>query len=385
MKSTELERILGKSTSEKIFCILREKENTENIKNPMFWRENLKELCYLDHPNSKIKISDLMCVFNFFGKINIDLRDAIGLGHGRLLTLIKGNKFKKEIDLISEGNSYCAICITEELGGTDLHAIKTVATRFKSGYLINGEKKFVARLEQADKYLIFANISIIENGLTVFLVDANTDGLTVNNIEALGLHGISWGGLTLNNVYLSKENRVGGEGQGFSLFSTHFTFWRCAMASVGIGAAQHALDLAKQRLMNRHSFGAPIGRFTHLQQYCEHVSKIYMSFLLVSNTACRIENKKYSYIDSAMAKAESIENAIQAVEWVMLIHGAYGYSIEAGLEKILRDLLGLRVADGTTDVLRGQVSRGLLSEDLYNLSLGNIQVKQNFIRERILW
>ena len=110
-----------------------------------------------------------------------------------------------------------------------------------------------------------------------------------------------------------------------------------------------------------------------------------MSSLLVSDTAYRIENKKYSYIDSAMAKAEGIENAIQAVQWAMLIHGAYGYSIESGLEQILRDLLGLRIADGTTDVLRGQVSRGLLSEELYNLSLGNINEKQNFIRERILW
>lgn len=385
MKKKELNRILGKKISEKIYHILNN-EVEENIKNPMFWRENVKELCSLDHPKSKISTIDLIYIFNFFGSISIDLRDAIGLGHGRLLTLIKGNKFQKEIDLISEGNSYCAICITEETGGTDLHAIKTVATRFKSGYILNGTKKFVARLKQADKYLIFANISIIDNGLTVFLVDANTEGLKINSIDSLGLHGVSWGSLTLDNVYLSKEKRVGGEGQGFSLFSTHFTFWRCAMASVGIGAAQYALDLAKKRLINRNSFGAPIGRFTHLQQqYTEHVSKIYMSSLLVSDTAYRIENKKYSYIDSAMAKAEGIENAIQAVQWAMLIHGAYGYSIESGLEQILRDLLGLRIADGTTDVLRGQVSRGLLSEELYNLSLGNINEKQNFIRERILW
>ena len=77
-------------------------------------------------------------------------------------------------------------------------------------------------------------------------MDANTEGLKINSIDSLGLHGVSWGSLTLDNVYLSKEKRVGGEGQGFSLFSTHFTFWRCAMASVGIGAAQYALDLAKK-------------------------------------------------------------------------------------------------------------------------------------------
>lgn len=385
MSRSELNRIVGEEVTEKIYHTLKHAEK-KDILDPMFWRDNIKELCSLDHPSSEVSTPDLIYIFNFFGRISIDLRDAIGLGHGRLLTLIKGKKFKKEIDLISQGHSYCAICITEDTGGTDLHSIKTEATRFKSGYLLNGEKKFVARLKQADIYLVFANVPSIDNGLTVFLINSNTKGLSVTDINSLGLHGISWGSLTLDNVYVDKENRVGGEGQGFSLFSTHFTFWRCAMASVGIGAAQYALDLAKHRLRNRNAFGAPIGRLTHLQQqYVEHASKIYMSSLLISNTANRIENKKYSYIDSAMVKAECIEIAIQAVQWVMLIHGAYGYSADSGLEKIIRDLLGLRIADGTTDVLRGQVSRGLLSEELYNLSLGNINEKQNFIRERILW
>jgi alkylation response protein AidB-like acyl-CoA dehydrogenase len=71
-----------------------------------------------------------------------------------------------------------------------------------------------------------------------------------------------------------------------------------------------------------------------------------------------------------MAKAEAVESAIDAVQFCMLVHGAQGYDKSMRLEKRLRDLLGLRVADGTTDLLRGQVAQSVLGNELYNLSLG---------------
>ena len=72
-------------------------------------------------------------------------------------------------------------------------------------------------------------------------------------------------------------------------------------------------------------------------------------------------------------KAEAVEIAIDSVEWAMQIHGAKGYTTEVDLEKRLRDLLGLRIADGATDVLRGQVARGLLGDALYEQSLGRVR------------
>ncbi|WP_426683818.1 acyl-CoA dehydrogenase family protein [Xanthomonas translucens pv. undulosa] len=110
-----------------------------------------------------------------------------------------------------------------------------------------------------------------------------------------------------------------------------------------------------------------------------------MAWLLTQNTARRIELKQYSYVDAAMAKAESVEASLAAVQWSMLVHGAYGYSAEAHLEKSLRDLLGLRIADGTTDVLRGQVARGILGEELYSLSIGRDVNLFSPARERQLW
>jgi len=218
------------------------------------------------------------------------------------------------------------------------------------------------------------------------MVEKSNPAIQIADIEAMGLRGISWGQLDLEKVWVPAKNRIGGEGQGFSIFSTHFSFWRCAMAAAAIGSAEKALDKAKNRMRTREAFSGQIGRFTHLQQeFAKHASRLHMVWLLVQSAAQRIDLKQYSYVDAAMAKAEGVEASIAAVQWSMLVHGAYGYSAEAQLEKSLRDLLGLRIADGTTDVLRGQVARGILGEELYSLSLGREFNTSSPARERQLW
>jgi alkylation response protein AidB-like acyl-CoA dehydrogenase len=87
-----------------------------------------------------------------------------------------------------------------------------------------------------------------------------------------------------------------------------------------------------------------------------------------------------------MAKAEAVEIAINALQFCMLAQGAAGYEVATGLEKRLRDALGLRIADGALDVLRGQVAQAVLGNYLYNLSLGRPH-KQDWssIQTRRFW
>lgn len=376
-----------------IIDLLTTLKDSERLHDPLIWRESIPALASLGYQNingsniRSLSIGNLMDAYRFFGSISLDLRDVPGLGHGRIFQLPKqSSQFAAQLSNIASAKSFAAICITEEQGGSDLHAIKTTAERKAGGYELNGRKKFVGRLRQADIYIVFAKTTDTSHGLSVFYIDSSHPSLAVSDDNAMGLRGVSWGQLDLENVWIPTKNRIGGEGQGFSLFSSHFSFWRCAMAAAAIGAAESALEKAKLRLHHRSAFSAPIGRFTHLQQeYAKHASRLYMAWLLVQSTARRIELKQYSYIDAAMAKAESVEAAIASTQWSMLAHGAYGYSAEANLEKTMRDLLGLRIADGTTDVLRGQVARGLLGEDLYALSIGRHVNSNSFRRERKLW
>ncbi|MDC8640344.1 acyl-CoA dehydrogenase [Xanthomonas hortorum] len=386
-------KFFSSAISSKIATNLQQWKGKGCLHDPLAWRIAVPELASLDYKweksgrNTPLNTPRLMDVFRFLGSVSLDLRDVPGLGHGRVfLASKKTNQFKNQLENIASSKSFAAICITEDGGGTDLHSIKTTAVRKNDRYEISGQKKYVARLRQSDIYIVFANVIGLEQGLTAFLINRSDSAIEVTDIKAMGLRGISWGQLDLNNISIPLNNRIGGEGQGFTIFSIHFSFWRCAMAAAAIGAAQGALNDAKNRLQNRYAFSGKIGRFTHLQQeYAKHASRLHMAWLLIQSTAQRIEQKQYSYVDAAMAKAESVEAAIAAVQWSMLAHGAFGYSSEANLEKTLRDLLGLRIADGTTDVLRGQVARGLLGEELYALSLGREVNDFSPARERQLW
>lgn len=391
LRESDLNRLFDVDTRARIIECFDALKGTPDFHSALKWRSAVPELCQLDFSLSHqgthaLGAAQMIDVFRFFGALSLDLRDVPGLGHGRLLSLVSGESFTPFLRSIASGSSFTAVCVTEASGGSDLHSIQTTAVRCQGGYRLSGRKQYVSRLRQADLYLVFANVAMLERGLTVFLVPASADGIVINDFAAHGLRGCSWGALELNQVFVPKNQRVGGEGQGFSLFSTHFSYWRCSAAACAIGAAQTALDYSRKRLQARHAFGGPIGRFTHLQQeYARHAARVHMAWLLVHSTAQRLDRRAYCYVDAAMAKAESLEVAIAAVQWAMLIHGAEGYCADLGLEKVLRDLMGLRIADGTPDVLRGQVARGLLGETLYSESLGRQAVPLKMLRERQLW
>lgn len=141
-------------------------------------------------------------------------------------------------------------------------------------------------------------------------------------------------------------------------------------------------------MKSRQAFGGPIGRFSHLQLgLARHVAELRMAWLLVTDAAARLDARDIAVSEAAMAKAEAIERALAAVEWAMNVFGAAGYDRDTGLEKRYRDLAGLRVADGTTDVLRGQVARSILGERLYEQGLGRdgAETELNDIPRRLFW
>lgn len=364
--------------------------NSSDFHSPMAWRSSVPGLCSLDYAgNADVRprtCVEMMSISKFFGGLSLDLRDVAGLGHARILALIKNQAFDRLLQRIAAADSYCAVCITEPECGSDLRNLTSQAIRVNEGYRLSGRKQYISRLRQADHYIVFASVVGVSPGLTAFVVRADSLGLKVSDMNSSGLRGCSWGALDMTEVFVPQCCRVGGEGQGFSLFSTHFSFWRCMMAASALGAAQCAMNRARQRLSERRAFGDVIGRFTHLQQdYVKHASRIHMCWLLVTHAAARLDDHSCGYVDAAMAKAESVECALDAVRWCQLIHGASGYLEEFGLTKTVNDLIGLTIADGTTDVLRGQAARGLLGESLYQLSLGRDDSNVSMMRGRQLW
>jgi cyclohexanecarboxyl-CoA dehydrogenase len=363
------------------------------ILSPLQWRSHAAsyKLTALDIPDrcggQDWSAAKMLPLFLACGYHDLDLRDVPGAGHARLLSLVKTRRFDQLLRDVASAKAFVAIAITEEEGGSDLRSLGSSAILHSDHYCLNGKKKYVSRLAEATHIIVFVQVHRSRKNLTAFLVPREHPGLWWTPLDSMGLTGVSWGELHLQNVRVPISLRIGGEGEAASLFVRHFTYWRLAMAAAVIGCARAALDQVIVWMQNRFAFGAPIGRFTHLQQELAiHISRIHMLGLLVHAAAVRLDDNKPAVADAAMAKAEAVESAISAVQFSMLVHGARGYDKSVGLEKRLRDLLGLRVADGTTDVLRGQVAQSVLGNELYNLSLGR-PAKQDWssIQTRRFW
>ncbi|MBN8993864.1 MAG: acyl-CoA dehydrogenase [Rhizobiales bacterium] len=311
-------------------------------------------------------------LFRLCGYRDAELRDVVGAGHARLLTLVSTRRFDPVLSDVAAARAYCAIAITEPEVGSDLRALATTARPQGGGYVLDGVKQYISRLEECTHLILFARTArpAAEPSNTVFLVPRDTTGLKIERMRPAGLDSVSWGRVHFSGTWIPANARVGGEGQGFSLFRRHFSYWRTMMAAVAIGSAQAAIDQAAARMRDRHAFGGPIGRFSHLQQaLARWIAQLRMAWLLLEDVAAMLDARIWPIVDAAMLKAETMEIAIGAVEWAMTVFGAAGYDDETGLAKRHRDLLGLRIADGTTDVLRSQVARARLGEHLYEMAL----------------
>ena len=144
------------------------------------------------------------------------------------------------------------------------------------------------------------------------------------------------------------------------MFREHFLYWRLMQTAAAIGTAERALEMMAERLTTRYAFGGPIGRFTHLQQSMgQHTTELKMAFSLAKEAARLLDQGKLDEADLLIngLKAEGVEIALKAVDAATRAFGREGYSDLVDLGDRLRDLNGLRIADGTADVMRSDVVR----------------------------
>lgn len=353
-------------------------EGTPEWSLPHYWKNRLKDIGIsgLDSPadygGSGLSLAKMVDIFAHCGQINLDLRDLPGAGHGRILlypSKVISRNIKEILRKVILSDAFVAVAITEDMIGSDIRNMTTRAYRQDNGYLITGEKLYVARLKQASHVIVFAMTD--NQHISPFIIPIPNDHIEISSLNSLGLQGVSFGGIRFDEVFVHEDLRIGKEEEGLDIFKKHFTYWRIAMSAAAIGCARGALKQAIHWLQNRQAFGGSIGRFTHLQQeLASHFAHLHMAWLLCLSTAEKLDQGLSAYTDAAMLKAEAIEIALAATDWSMRVHGAKGYTDQIDIEKRFRDLLGLRVADGATDMLRGQVAREILGESLYRLSLG---------------
>jgi alkylation response protein AidB-like acyl-CoA dehydrogenase len=353
-----------------------------DLRSPLKWRATAATfgLPGLDLPvevgGSGWPASRTLDAFIFAGRHDLNCRDVVGGAHVRPLLKSTHPKVLDIVRQVARGDAYMAITMTEPHAGSDFHKIKSTARKVDGGYLLSGEKRYVARLEQATHVIIFTQPASGEpRGLSAFVLPMATPGLEPYPIEAHGLKGNSLGGMKFKDVKVEDWQMIGADGEGAEIFVEHFRYWRLMQVAAALGTAEQALELMVDRLIEREAFGGPIGRFSHLQQAVgQRTTELKMAKALAREAAAMLDAGKGEEADAVIngLKAEGVEIALSTVDAATRAFGAEGYSGRVDLGDRLQDLNGLRIADGTTDVMRMSVVRssyGDRGKKLWNMAI----------------
>jgi acyl-CoA dehydrogenase len=253
--------------------------------------------------------------------------------------------------------------ITEASGGSDpARAIQLKAIRegSKNGaYILNGSKMWISHAPQADWGIVYARTGEGRNGISAFILEKDTPGVTFSRIPVMA--SFAPYELHFDNVRIPAEQLVGAEGQGFALASDFLIHGRIVYAAGPIGIAQSALDLACQWAKDRNVFGGRLADKQGIQWLLvDSEVELRAARMLMYQAAWNADLGRNVRVDASIAKMYGTEAAYKVLDRCIQIHGALGISTELPLERWFRDLRVKRLGEGATEVQREVIARSLI-------------------------
>ncbi|MFC1872738.1 acyl-CoA dehydrogenase family protein [Chloroflexota bacterium] len=252
---------------------------------------------------------------------------------------------------------FWGVCVTEPQGGSDMGNIQTKAVLKDGKYVLNGKKAWVLNGDVADRHLLWASTDSSKkiHGLSVFIIEKGTPGLKVSEpYNKLGWKGVSCCDLDLDNVEIPEANLVGKEGDGFNAFLCGLNPGRVGIAAQALGLAEGAYECALDYATKRIEFGQPISNFQAVKFRLANMATSIESGRALVYTTARLIDQKHKDADklTAMAKCELSDIAVNVTTSAIEIMGGAGYKSEYPVERMNRDAHGLRIADGSNDIMR---------------------------------
>ena len=261
---------------------------------------------------------------------------------------------------LAQGKWLGGIGFTEADTGSDPRAIKTVARRDGSGYMINGQKMFMSLATVLDVVLLFARY---EDGLKAYIVESSSPGFSVQEVlETMGLRGMGTSIVNLDDVFVPEENLIGKAGQGFDILLDAISVERMSVAMQGVAVAQAALDLSLDYARQREAAGRPISKMQAVQQQlAEMATRIEAARWLVYRTAfLRDQGQLNIQYESSMAKLFASQVAVEVTRMAMQIHGSFGTMKSLPVERLYRDAKMTEIYVGISEVHRSIIANRLI-------------------------
>ena len=305
--------------------------------------------------------------------LGITLEAAVGLGANPLATFGTPEQKERWLPDLLAGHTLAAFGLTEAGAGTDAGAIQTRAALDGGVWTVNGSKQFITNsgTDITSLVTVMARTGTLPSGrpeLSAILVPRTTAGLVVEPAYAkLGWHASDTHPLAFVDVHVPDDHLLGVRGEGYAQFLSTLDDGRVAIAALALGCIRACRDLATAYAKERQAFGGPIGRKQAVAFMIADLDAMaHTAGLLVYAAAALKDHGGSSPAKvaefkraAAIAKLVATESAVTATRTAMQVFGGYGFMEEYPIARFYRDAKVLEIGEGTSEVQRMVIARGL--------------------------
>jgi acyl-CoA dehydrogenase len=282
---------------------------------------------------------------------------------GPILLSLSGQQKERYLDPVLAGAKRACFAQTEPDAGSDPASMRTRAVRKGNRYIINGVKRFISHADVANFAQVIAVTDPVKGargGISCFLVDMDTPGVRIAT-QHQTMMGDRPCELVFDNVELPEENRVGAEGEGFSIAQSWLNEGRIRHGARACGVAERCLDLAADYVKQRRTFGEPLAQRQGVQWIlADCFTELHATKLMVRDAAEKVDAGAEARAETLMVKVYGDEMGFRVADRCLQLHGGIGLTTELPIEKFWRDQRSFMITEGPTEVLRTALAKMIL-------------------------
>jgi len=308
-----------------------------------------------------------------FGRTSPAFRSVFGstVGIGSQGIVMDGTEAQKRAYLprLASGELVSSFCLTEPEAGSDAASLRTRARRDGDTYVLDGTKRFITNADKADVFTVMARTADTPkpaDGVTAFIVEAATPGLTIGRPERkMGQRGAHVCDVVFDGCRIPADHVIGGaEGRGFRTAMKVLDRGRLHIAAVCVGTAGRLVDEMRRYALERRQFGKPIADFQLVQaMIADSETERHAARALVLEAARQRDTGASVTKEAAMAKYFASEVVGRVADRAVQVFGGAGYIADYGIERFYRDVRLFRLYEGTSQIQQLVIAREVLKDE----------------------
>ena len=309
---------------------------------------------------------DVTVLLEELGKTSLSIASllnfAIGFGTHTLIKFGTEEQKRHYLPRVCSGDMFFAFSLTEPNAGSDAASIQTRAVANEDGFVIDGAKIFTTGAAECRCLLVATRTDPKlpkHKGISLFLVDPRTPGITYSKIEKLGMRGA--GGLYevhYDGVRVPRSALLGSLNGGWAAIKATLERVRLAQAAYCVGCAQQVVDDAVRYAQQRQQFGQPIGKFQAISHMLADLQvQTDAARLLLYRAAWLVDQGVPCVKEASMANLYATENLVRVTSDAMRVYGGYGFTMEFDIQRHFRDARLFVIGDGSSQIQRNLIAR----------------------------